>query len=87
MTGSYVSNVQSEKGVLIGSLPAEEGDSESLGELGFDDDMLFGGIVSGGNIRELPGRGMMNFLGDVSSTSTCWATSRLEAERTRIRTA
>jgi hypothetical protein len=71
-TGSHVSKVVSEKGVLIGSLSAEEGGSEYLGELGFDD-ISFGGNVSGGNTKELPGRGMI-FL----RSSACWTTGRLE---------
>jgi len=52
MTGFCVSKAQSKRGVLIGSLA---GGSESPGF----DDISFGGSVSSGNTRELPGRGMM----------------------------
>lgn len=59
MTGEHVSKVRSEKGVLITSLSAHKRSSEFLGERRFDD-ISFGGNVSGGNTRELLGRGMMN---------------------------
>jgi len=66
MTGFCVSKVQSKRGVLIGSLAVEEGGSESPGF----DSISFGGSVSGGNTRELPGRGMMSVRGVVEMLSS-----------------